>query len=287
MSSEFAKTYEDRRGLFVEFLGQVLGHIEVPQCVGADKLLESMAYSLLQEGGKRFRPVLALMLGEAFGGGPGRILPWVTSIEMIHTYSLIHDDLPCMDDDDLRRGHPTNHKVFGESTALLSGDALLTEAFRQIALHFENEPQKVVSLVRILSEAAGPQGMVSGQAIDLASQEKGLTVPELELLHSLKTGALIRAACEGVAVVLGLTPDTQRGCRHFGSLLGLAFQLKDDLLDSQEILEKGSYPEAMGLNATEEFLGRVTHEAQLQLKELSIFNGPLYDLLEMNRQRKS
>jgi geranylgeranyl diphosphate synthase type II len=287
MDTLFSQIYEERRLLFTEFLIQAFDHVDVPNSEGAERLFQSMAYSLLQEGGKRFRPVLSLLLAESFGGGPARVLPWATAVEMIHTYSLIHDDLPCMDDDDLRRGHPTNHKVFGESTALLAGDGLLTEAFRQIVLHYEAEPQKVVQLIRVLSEAAGPEGMVSGQAIDLMSQESGLSLQDLKHMHSLKTGALIRATCEGTAVVLGLTADAQKGCRNFGSLLGLAFQLKDDLLDSEESIEKGSYPEAMGLAGTEQFLNEVNAEAQKQLKELSIFNGPLYDLLEMNRQRKS
>jgi geranylgeranyl diphosphate synthase type II len=282
---EFKSIYEERQRVVNEFLTQSLGYLDAPKAKSVQVLVESMEYSFL-EGGKRFRPVLCILLAEAFGVKPQRILPWAMAIELIHTYSLVHDDLPCMDNDDFRRGVPTNHKVYSESTALLAGDALLSEAFRQIALQYESESEKVVRLIRILSEAAGVQGMVAGQAIDLNSKKDSLSVPELDLMHSLKTGALIRAACEGVAVILGLPVEAQTKCRLFGAQLGVSFQLKDDLLDSQENIEKGSYPEALGMERTQQYLDEVQEQASRYLCELSIISGPLHELLKMNNERQ-
>lgn len=283
-SSSFETHYRERQAAVVEFVTQAVRNLATPMAPAVHHLMESVEYSLLQ-GGKRFRPVLSLLLAEAFGVGPQRILPWATAIEMVHTYSLIHDDLPCMDNDDLRRGQPTNHIKFGESIALLAGDALLTEAFRQVAVGYEAEPGKAIQLIRILSEAAGIQGMVGGQAIDLESKAGKLSLADLKLMHSLKTGALIRATCEGTALVLGLDAEAQTKCLQFGAALGLCFQLKDDLLDSQEKIEKGSFPEVLGLGETQKYLEEVSADAAEILKALSIQQGPLHELLKMNSQR--
>lgn len=285
MRDEFSHLYDERKILVSEFLHQNIRTWGGPRSPAIQTLMESVEYSLLQ-GGKRFRPVLCLMLAESFGVSPKKILPWAASIELVHTYSLIHDDLPCMDDDDMRRGMATNHKVFGEATALLAGDALLTESFLQIALHFEHEPEKMSRLIRILGEAAGVQGMIGGQAMDMSAQKDGLSIPELNLMHGLKTGALIRAATEGTAVVMGLPVDSQEKCRQFGELLGLAFQLKDDLLDSQDEIEKGTFAEALGLAETQKYLEEVHLLAQHCLEKLSILEGPLHQLLQMNNQRQ-
>ena len=252
---------------------------------GLIELQKSLEYSLLR-GGKRFRPTLSLLMGESFGVSPQRLLPWALSVEMIHNYSLIHDDLPCMDDDDLRRGEPTNHRVFGEATALLAGDALLTEAFGVIAKGYSDQPQLVVQLVQLLCEAAGFHGMVGGQAIDLKSKENPLGLNELIQMHEMKTGALIRVSCEGAGAVCGLPAVKRQQTREFGSLLGFAFQLKDDLLDSLEEIEPGSFPDHAGIEETKNKLDEMSTKAQAVLSELGLQKGPLSDLIQMNLTRK-
>lgn len=251
-----------------------------------------MQYSLVR-GGKRFRPVLALLIGEAFGVSPQRVMPWAAAVEMIHTYSLIHDDLPCMDNDDFRRGEPTNHKVFGESSALLAGDTLLTEAFGLLANQYSDEPTLAMTLVRLLVEAAGYHGMIGGQAIDLTSKKQNLSLDELIQMHEMKTGALIRVASEGAAVACGLPLAKRLQCREFGRLLGFAFQLKDDLLDSVPEIEAGSFPAHLGLAATEQRLFEISDRAKILLTELGFQSdsenerNALFNLVQMNLERTS
>jgi geranylgeranyl diphosphate synthase type II len=191
-----------------------------------------------------------------------------------------------MDDDHQRRGKPTNHKVFGESTALLAGDALLTEAFFLLSTKYHREPDLGMKLIHLLAEAIGFSGMVGGQAIDLMSKEENLSLQDLELMHSLKTGALIRASVEGVALILGLPLEIQQKSREFGSLLGLAFQLKDDLLDGQENIERGSFPEVLGLEKTKELLLKTSEKATQVLQQMQIASGPLHEMLAMNLKRE-
>lgn len=269
------------------YISKSFADFDCSQQRGVQKLKESMGYSLLQ-GGKRFRPVLCLLIAEAFGVGPQRVLPWAMAVEMVHAYSLIHDDLPCMDDDDERRGRPTNHKVYGEATALLAGDTLLTEAFRLLSQAFVQEPQIGLRLVSALSEAAGLRGMVGGQAIDLEAQASEIGIHELDLMHSLKTGALIRVCAEGTGIACGLPPEKVELCRQFGAHLGLAFQLKDDLLDSsEENLEPGSFPGMLGLEKTRQYLQAVMDQAFETLSKLEISNGLLHELVQFNQNRKS
>jgi geranylgeranyl diphosphate synthase type II len=281
---DFKETFEACRGTTQEYLNRYWSGRQGPRSRALQSLSQSIEYSLLGSG-KRFRPVLALLVSDAFAGGPNKVLPFAAAVEMIHTYSLIHDDLPCMDNDDFRRGVPTNHKAFSESTALLAGDALLTEAFFVISENYNKEPELGLYLIRLLSEAAGFSGMVGGQAIDLSSKETGLALQELNLMHALKTGALIRVAAEGAAHILGLPKESREKVRKFGEKLGLAFQLKDDILDSQEKIEKGSFPELLGLEQTESYLNEVTQEAHALLQQLSIEKSALADLLKMNLHR--
>ncbi len=208
------------------------------------------------------------------------------AIEMIHTYSLIHDDLPCMDNDDLRRGSPTNHKVFGEPMALLAGDALLTEAFRVISQYFETEPHIGLKLTALLSEAAGVLGMVGGQAIDIQSEKNQRSLQEANLMHALKTGALIRVCTEGAALVCGLPVEKIQQCRSFGENLGLAFQLKDDLLDSQELIEPGSFPALLGIEETKTYLREVSDQALMCLSKMEVSQGLLRELVDYNQTRQ-
>ncbi len=196
------------------------------------ELLDAERYSLFA-GGKRIRPLLALEFCRLFGGEDRAALPFACAVEMIHTYSLIHDDLPCMDDDDLRRGKPTNHKVFGESTALLAGDSLLTGAFEVAASNVAVESDVALKAVAYLANCAGRYGMVGGQIMDLAGEKKKLSLDELLRLHSMKTGALISAACVMGALAAGITfhDECMEDVVTYAENIGLAFQIVDDILD--------------------------------------------------------
>jgi geranylgeranyl diphosphate synthase, type II len=229
--------YPERLRADVEAYLQSLRFSEEAASAGLD---EAMRYSLLA-GGKRIRPVLTLATAEAIGRDPAGVLPLAAAIELIHTYSLIHDDLPAMDDDDLRRGRPTCHKVFGEDVAILAGDGLYAEAFRLLLTHQAGEPQNVLAAAAELAAATGVQGMVGGQYLDVAN-----TAPPgaggLRRLHELKTGRLIAASVECV-LLLGGTHEhvTISQFRTFASELGVLFQIVDDILDvtgSQETLGK-------------------------------------------------
>lgn len=192
------------------------------------RLHEAMRYATL-EGGKRVRPLLAFAAGEVSGASPERLDIAAAAVELIHAYSLVHDDLPCMDDDVLRRGKPTVHVEYDEATALLVGDALQSLAFQLLAEHELSDNQ--LEMVRILAAAAGSRGMAGGQAIDLESTGKTLTLPELELMHIHKTGALIRAAVLLGAACGRLPPEQRQKLDRYGKAIGLAFQVVDDVLD--------------------------------------------------------
>ena len=196
-------------------------------------LLDAERYSLFA-GGKRIRPMLTLEFCRMLGGEDAAALPFACAVEMIHTYSLIHDDLPCMDNDDLRRGKPTNHKVFGESTALLAGDSLLTGAFEAVASNRAVSAETAIKAVAYLSGCAGRYGMVGGQIMDLEGEHKKLTLDELLKLHSLKTGALISAAAVMGALAAGveLTDPCMADVVTYAENIGLAFQIVDDILDA-------------------------------------------------------
>ena len=193
------------------------------------KLFDSMRYSLLA-GGKRLRPLFVLEFCRVCGGDVQKAMPFAAAVEMIHTYSLIHDDLPCMDNDDFRRGNPTNHKVYGEAVAVLAGDALLTAAFSYIAKS-ELSAQCRIQAVEILSNCAGELGMVGGQILDIESESRKCTAQEVLDIQSRKTGALIRAACQLGVVAAGGTQQQLDAAGEFADHLGLAFQIRDDMLD--------------------------------------------------------
>lgn len=204
------------------------------------KLFESMKYSLLA-GGKRLRPIFAFEFCRMCGTDWKKAAPLAAAVEMIHTYSLIHDDLPCMDNDDFRRGRPTNHKVYGEALAVLAGDALLTDAFT-IAATADLEGKAMADAIGVLSECAGSLGMVGGQVLDIMSEERVLTEQEVLDIQSRKTGALIRAACACGAIAGGATEEQFDAACQFAAGLGLAFQIRDDMLDvigTKEEMGKG------------------------------------------------
>lgn len=235
-------------------------------------LQEAMEYSLMA-GGKRIRPVLVLETCRMCGGNLQQALPFAAAVEMVHTYSLIHDDLPAMDDDQLRRGRPTNHVVYGEATAILAGDGLLTAAFGQLAAA-ELPARQIVEAVRCLSEAAGPEGMVGGQALDMAGEGRAMTRSELEQLQSLKTGALIAAAAQLGCIAAGGSQEQLGQVKRYAQALGRAFQVRDDMLDvtssdeelgkpvgSDRVNEKNTFVTALGLAGCQQLMEQLTQEA--------------------------
>jgi len=197
----------------------------------------AVRYSLFA-GGKRIRPVLVLAAGEAVGGARGELLPLACAVEMIHTYSLVHDDLPAMDDDDLRRGKPTSHKVFGEAIAILAGDALLTRAFHLLACVPDGASEALVrrrlAATAALGEACGTTGLIGGQVMDLESEGRPIEAAALERLHRAKTGALLGACVRGGAILGGASAAELEALSHYASAIGLAFQVVDDVLDATE-----------------------------------------------------
>lgn len=202
-------------------------------------LAEAMRYSALG-GGKRLRPALVFAAAEACGRDRRRALPVAAAVEMIHTYSLIHDDLPAMDDDDFRRGRPTSHKVFGEAMAILAGDALLTQAFEVLAAAEEIPPARRVAIVREIAAAAGPAGLIGGQVADLEGEGRDVDLPALEFIHTHKTGALILASVRCGALAVEADAGRLAPLTEFGRRIGLGFQIVDDILDVQ------GNPEEMG-----------------------------------------
>ena len=221
---------EQKTNAYVETIEQYL----TKQCFlypsePQQKLFDAMRYSLLA-GGKRLRPLLVLEFCRICGGDTDKAMPFAAAVEMIHTYSLIHDDLPCMDNDDFRRGIPTNHKVYGEATAVLAGDALLTAAFHLIT-KAELSADCRIKAVETLSYCAGELGMVGGQMLDMESENRQCTVQEVLDIQNRKTGALIRAACQLGVVAAGGSEIQMDAAAAFADHLGLAFQIRDDILD--------------------------------------------------------
>lgn len=247
-------------------------------------LHESMRYSTLG-GGKRLRALLAMGACAALGGDVNATSGLVAAIEMIHAYSLIHDDLPCMDDDDLRRGKPTNHIVYGEAVAVLTGDALLTEAFAELARMPEKcgiDYQTTVQVIAEVAQGAGSQGMVGGQIVDIASQEQQMDEETLRYIHQHKTGALFRAALRGGALIGGANAEQLAAITRYAENFGLAFQITDDILDETGEAEqlgkavqtdqargKLTYPRLFGLEESQEMARRCVEECHASLSSFT------------------
>lgn len=244
-----------------------------------ERFWESLKYSFFSDG-KRFRPLLAVLTAKALGRPPEQTLTLAAAVELIHTYSLIHDDLPCMDNDDMRRGKPTNHKVFGEAGALLAGDGLLTMAFGILA---QAPSPNAAMAVSLLSYAAGPRGMVGGQALDIESAKPSEAL--LSEIHQRKTGALIRVSVEAAAVLCGADPKQVESLKAYGEHLGMAFQLADDLQDhNPENPEKISYASLLGIQET---LKRLELSSQKAMDALELFPEAtgLRRMVALNRER--
>ena len=279
----------------------LLEYLAPESCRTPSPLREAMAYSL-SAGGKRVRPVLLLAAGNAVGGEEEDLLPFACAVEYVHTYSLIHDDLPAMDDDDFRRGKPACHKAHGEATAILAGDGLLTEAFRVMAESplAGAEPVRAIRAIADLARAAGAEGMVGGQQLDLAASSGGSVPSEVDAIELRKTAALIASCARMGGILGGGGPEPVRALGEFGTRLGILFQVTDDILDetgSFEEMGKGTskdrargkwtYPVAYGMEAARaraEALGRETLSA---LDGFGPEGEPLRELVRMVQARRS
>lgn len=280
---------EKRSQLVDRALTQVL-----PKRTALPRTLDkAMRYSLFS-GGKRIRPILALASGEAVGAPIARIMPFACALEMIHSYSLVHDDLPAMDDDDLRRGKPTNHVVFGEAMAILAGDGLLTEAFRVMAegaLRHGQNPAAALRAVQEIAAGAGAIGMVGGQVADLEAEHKKPTRTLVDYIHTRKTAALLRAAVRAGALVGGASPRQFARLDQYGAAIGLAFQVADDILDVEggtaktgkragrdAELQKVTYPAAVGMAKAKVRARELLKEALMALKSFPVAAEPLREI---------
>lgn len=270
VGSEFDDYLSERRALVERFLDRSVPPEDTPP----ETISRAVRYSLFA-GGKRLRPILVLASTEAVGGEIEEAVPAAAALEMIHTYSLIHDDLPAMDDDSLRRGQPTSHVVFGEAIAILAGDALLTHAFRVLASGSSRmDAAKRLEAIALLADAAGASGMVGGQVADLEAEGRAVDGDALEFIHRHKTGALIRAACEIGGLLGGGTKNQINGLRRYGENIGLAFQIVDDILDvtgsadvlgksagKDEKVGKATYPQVHGIDNAQERASKLVAEA--------------------------
>jgi farnesyl diphosphate synthase len=283
---------------FAEWMAATQGRVEAalerhlpPAASIPARLHEAMRYATLG-GGKRIRPLLAFAAGEITGAEPGALEVVACAVELIHAYSLVHDDLPCMDDDVLRRGRPTCHVEYDEATALLVGDSLQTLAFELLAGQPVAEPVRQLELITLLARASGSRGMAGGQAIDLAATGLQPTQPELELMHALKTGALIRAAVLLGALAGQPMSDAERArLDRFAKRAGLLFQVVDDILDctastatlgktagKDEAADKATYVSLLGLESARAYAGELRSEAR---EALAVFGGRAMRLIRL------
>lgn len=271
-------TYPEEKRLLVE---EALQKFSPPETSYPEVLYKAMRYSLFA-GGKRFRPVLTLSVTQSFGRDPAVVLPTACAIEYAHTYSLIHDDLPLIDNDDWRRGRPTCHKVFGEDIALMAGDALFAEAFKLIAdLQTASQSAKIIEVIREIALASGAAGMVGGQVVDMLSSGKKVARKALEYIHTHKTGQLIRASARCGAILADASDEEKAAVTRYGEHLGLAFQITDDILDEVGSLKelgkkpgadkrkkKATYPLVVGLDQSKKAATEEIAEAKEALAEL-------------------
>lgn len=277
------------------YLNECIAGLNAPE-----RLKEAMLYSL-QAGGKRIRPILLLATMEALGCDAKEGIPVACAIEMIHTYSLIHDDLPAMDDDDLRRGKPTNHKVYGEAMAILAGDALLTLSFEVVGGLNEKaiSAQVKSEILTKMAAASGAEGMVGGQVADLEAEDKSLELEALEAIHLRKTGKLLGFSIEAGALLAGADSKQRQSLGRFSKHLGLAFQIQDDILDvegdtakmgkaagSDQQNRKSTYPQLLTLDGAKQKLGNHLEEGKKALYEAKIRHGQLEEIADFIAERK-
>ncbi|QQF61478.1 polyprenyl synthetase family protein [Bacillus mojavensis] len=290
MTNKLASFLAERKKTVEKQLFVYTENLNIP-----DSLKKSMLYSL-EAGGKRLRPLIVLAVLNAYGKSEKDGIPVGCAVEMIHTYSLIHDDLPCMDDDDLRRGKPTNHKVFGEATAVLAGDGLLTESFKLITSHVSDEvsAEKRLRLVNELISAAGTEGMVGGQIADMEAENRQVTLEELESIHERKTAKLLGFGVIAGAILADAPEEEIETLRVFSSHIGIGFQIRDDILDlegSEEKIgkrvgsdttnDKSTYPSLLSLEGAKKKLDGHIKEAKRLIDGLSLQKDLLYELCNL------
>lgn len=287
-----------------QFLEEAAGLVnaELDRLIPADgrppqQLRDAIRWSLFA-GGKRLRPALMLATGRAFGVADEKVMRTAAAVEMIHTYSLIHDDLPSMDDDDLRRGRETCHKKYGEATAILAGDALQALAFQTIAEDKHNSPETKMRLISGLGRAAAC--MVVGQQLDLEGEGRELTIAEIENIHINKTGSLIAFSTEAGAIIAGADAAEFESLSTFGEKIGLLFQVTDDLLDVTQttadlgktagkdaVAEKATYPSSLGVEGTRNFARKVYEEAVASLSQAKADTSTLVEIAKFLLERKA
>ena len=296
MTFDLKNYLENRRAMVETALERVLP----PEAAPPTRIHQAMRYSVLAPG-KRLRPILVVAGAEAVGGRAETVLDTACALELIHAYSLIHDDLPAMDDDDYRRGRLTNHKVFGEAVAILAGDALLTLAFRLVASNAARIAPGVVGLVVAeVADAAGTDGMVGGQVVDIESEGKTISAEMLDYIHLHKTAALIRVALRVGAVLAGGREEVVDAISRAGEALGLAFQIVDDILDvegnlaelgktagSDERKQKATYPSVHGLPASKARARDLIEETKRLLTPLGPSAEPIRALADFVLERRS
>ncbi len=283
---DFFKELEEKIIEVNKSLDKYIEEKEYPQAT----IYKAMNYSL-SAGGKRIRPVIMLSAAELISGNYDGVMPFACALEMIHTYSLIHDDLPCMDNDDLRRGKPTNHKVFGEAIAVLAGDALLNKAFETILKNSQMSPNMTLAAMNEIAISSGTEGMIGGQVIDIESENKQIDAVTLMTLHINKTGALIMTAAKVGALLGGGTREDLLTLEEFARYLGIAFQIKDDILDvegSAEVLgknigtdaqkQKSTFVSIYGLEQSKRILEDYTQKA---IDALSVYGDRSEFLIEL------
>ncbi|WP_411801571.1 polyprenyl synthetase family protein [Bacillus atrophaeus] len=290
VANKFEQFLAERKNVIEQQLSVYTERLKMP-----DSLKKSMLYSL-EAGGKRLRPVVVLAVLHAYGKSEKDGIPVGCAVEMIHTYSLIHDDLPCMDDDDLRRGKPTNHKVFGEATAVLAGDGLLTESFKLITSHVSEDvsADKRLRLVNELISAAGTEGMVGGQIADMEAESKSVSLEELESIHERKTAKLLAFSVMAGAILADAPENEIETLRAFSSHIGIGFQIRDDILDlegneekigkrigSDTTNDKSTYPSLLSLDGAKNKLADHMKAAKDLISGLSLQKELLYDLCDL------
>ncbi|MGR3207302.1 polyprenyl synthetase family protein [Bacillus glycinifermentans] len=294
MTSKLEGFLKTRKALIEQRLPLYIQELQAPAT-----LKQSMLYSL-EAGGKRLRPILVLALLHAYGKHEEDGIPVGCAVEMIHTYSLIHDDLPCMDDDDLRRGKPTNHKMYGEATAVLAGDALLTESFKMITTHvsFNVPAEKRLRIVNELVSAAGAEGMVGGQILDMEAESKPVSLQELQSIHEGKTAKLLSFSVIAGAILADAPEEEIEKLREFGHHIGVGFQIRDDILDlegsedkigkrtgSDTTNGKSTYPSLLSVEGAKQKLNEHIEKAKRLISELSLEKELLYELCDMIADR--
>ena len=290
MTGKLEGFLKSRKTVIEERLPMYIKDLQAPSI-----LKESMLYSL-EAGGKRLRPILVLALLHAYGKDEEAGIPVGCAVEMIHTYSLIHDDLPCMDDDDLRRGKPTNHKIYGEATAILAGDALLTESFKMITSNMPSDvsAEKRIRLVNELISAAGAEGMVGGQILDMEAESKSVSLDELQRIHEGKTAKLLSFSVIAGAILADASEKEIEKLREFSHHIGIGFQIRDDILDlegsedkigkrigSDETNGKSTYPSLLSLEGANKKLDEHIEKAKRLISELPLEKELMYEFCDM------